>query len=89
MIAPLKGISIRHMHGKINYTIVNSVLLEESLDMVPVIRTMIPRNEKQRVALSIVESLTLWSFHWRRATNIGVVFYTREVITSGKYFIEV
>ncbi len=47
------------MHGKINYIIVNSFELEESLDIVPVIRTMMPRNEKARVSLSIVESLTL------------------------------
>lgn len=59
MMAPLNGIRIRQMHGKINYTIVNSLLLEESLDIVPVMRTMIPRNEKARVALSIVESSTL------------------------------
>jgi hypothetical protein len=56
---------------------------------VPVIRTMMPRNEKARVSLSIVESFTLWSFHCSKAIKIGEVFYTREVITSGKYFIEV
>ena len=77
------------MHGNINYTIVNSLLLEESWEIVPVMRTMIPRNENASVALSIVESLTLWSFHCSKAINIGEVFYTREVITSGKYFIEV
>lgn len=59
MIAPLNGIRIRHMQGKINYIIVNSFELEESLDIVPVIRTMMPRNEKARVSLSIVESFTL------------------------------
>lgn len=77
------------MQGKINYIIVNSFELEESLDIVPVIRTMMPRNEKARVSLSIVESFTLWSFHCSKAIKIGEVFYTREVITRGKYFIEV
>ena len=77
------------MQGNINWIEVNSLLLEESLEIVPVIRTMIPRNENASVALSIVESLTLWSFHCSKAINIGVVFYTRDVITSGKYFIEV
>jgi hypothetical protein len=50
---------------------------------------MIPMNENARVALSIDESFTLWSFHCSKAINIGEVFYTREVITSGKYFIDV
>jgi hypothetical protein len=59
IIAPLNGIRTRHMHGNINCTIVNSLLLEESCEIVPVIRTMIPRNENASVALSIVESLTL------------------------------
>ncbi len=59
MIAPLKGIRMRHMQGIINWYVVNSLLLAESLDIVPVMRTMIPRKEKTSVALSMVESLTL------------------------------
>ena len=59
MIAPFNGIRIRQIHGNINYIVVNSLLLEESLEIVPVIRTIIPRNENASVALSIVESLTL------------------------------
>lgn len=56
---------------------------------VPDMRSMTPQNEIKSVKMSMRERLTLKRSFEKRAISKGEMFYTRAVITRGKYLMHV
>lgn len=97
MAAPLKGIMIKSMEGIISSLVENLEVPESSVSSsellspvtVPEMRSMTPQKEIKSVNLSMLERLTLNRILEKRAINKGEMFWTRAVMTSGKYLMHV
>jgi hypothetical protein len=97
MAAPLKGIMIKSIEGIISSLVENLEVPESSVSSsellspvtVPEMRSITPQKEINSVNLSIFERLRLKRILEKRAISKGEMFWTRAVMTSGKYLMHV
>lgn len=99
--APLNGIKTRRMDGIRRSFVENLEVPEISPSLsyysseskpeptVPKISNITPKNEIRSVKMSIFERLTLKNTLENKAISNGEIFYTRDVITRGKYLMQV